>query len=458
MRKYAVAVLIISMIALLGFVYISTYFQPVDSLIRPPQAEGENLSIQLAFSEAVGKDYLLKQPINGKYRSAYTFIDLTGDKNDEVIVFYSKSNDLGIVRMNVLDKEQDEWVSIADFQSVHNDIQELEFADLNGDGTKEIIVGWTVFGESYSKLITVYQINGGHSDVNIESVYVDYYSMFRVADIDCDGNEDILALKYATAGNTAEYTASFITYEENSIKVKGSFTLDNSISSVAAVNFDTEKSDNAKRIFIDGHKVDGGMVTDCFTWQEADNNFMRYNVAGVGVSALSLRTSAVLCSDINSDGMVEVPCEEYLANISPETPVSANAKTTNNLGPSLINWVSVSEDSAETLERHIIMSQYGYSFRFSEKWLGNVSVINDPQKGILTFWSVDYKDGVAQKGKRLFSIMTITEIDLETIGEISFTYSQLTQLKGKLYYSKIYDAGVDYGITNKEIKSRILAG
>ena len=54
--------------------------------------------------------------------------------------------------------------------------------------------------------------------------------------------------------------------------------------------------------------------------------------------------------------------------------------------------------------------------------------------------------------------MTITEIDLDTIGEISFTYSQLMQLKGKFYYSKIYDAGVDYGITKKEIKQRIIAG
>ena len=104
------------------------------------------------------------------------------------------------------------------------------------------------------------------------------------------------------------------------------------------------------------------------------------------------------------------------------------------------------------------MSQYGYRFRFSEKWLGNVSVSNDPRKGILTFWSVENIDGTIVKNKKLFSVMTITEIDLETIGEISFTYSQLMHLKGNFYYSKIYDAGVDYGITKKEIKQRIIAG
>ena len=104
------------------------------------------------------------------------------------------------------------------------------------------------------------------------------------------------------------------------------------------------------------------------------------------------------------------------------------------------------------------MSQYGYSFKFSEKWLGGVSVINDPQKGVLTFWSVDFKDGVPVRNRKLFSIMTLTDIDLETIGEISFSYSQITQLKGRFYYSRIFDAGVEYGITKKEIKQRIIAG
>ena len=458
MKKYAMAVIIVSLIALLGFAFVSTYFQPVDSLIRPPQAEGENLSIQLAFEKAVGDDYLLKQPINGNYRNAYTFIDLTGDNNDEVIVFYSKRNELGIVRMNVLDKTDGEWVSIADFQSVHNDIQEIAFADLNGDSSKEIIVGWTVFGESYSKLITVYQINTADDRVNIESVYVDYYSMFRVADINCDGYDDILSLKYVTAGNTAEYTASLITYSKNSIKVSGLYTLDNSISSVAAVNFDFIEDENIRRIFVDGHKIDGGMVTDCFFWQKEDKDFSQYSVAGVGISALSSRTSSVLCRDMNSDGIIEVPSEEYLPNITSDNPTNVNARTTNNLGPSLINWMSVNSDSAKIIERHIILSQYGYSFRFSEDWLGKVSIINDQQKGILTFWSTENKNGVIEKGRKLFSIMTITEFDLETIGEISFAYSQLSEIKGKLYYSKIYDAGVDFGITKKEIKNRIIAG
>lgn len=449
MRKYAVSVIVVSLIALLGFLFITTYFQPVDSLIRPPKVEGENLSIQLAFEESIDGDYVLKQPLSGEYRSAYIFADLTGDNDNEVIVFYSMSNELGIVHMNVLDKIEDNWVSIADFQSVYNDIQEINFADFNGDGIKEVIVGWTVNGESYARLMNIFQFSVD-KDIVISPIFTDYYSMFGVYDIDSDGNDDIISIKHATVGNVAEYTASLLKYKENNIHAEATFNLDSSLSSVAAINFDSTENENIKRVFVDGYKIDGGMITDCFLWKSQDKVFERYNIAGSSISSISSRTKSVLCSDINNDGTIEVPSEEYLPDITDDGAA--------NLGQSLINWVSINENSAEIIDRHIILSQYGYRFRFSENWLGNVAVTNDADKGILTFWSVKNIDGITVKNKKLFSVMTITEIDLDTIGEISFTYSQLMQLKGKFYYSKIYDAGVDYGITKKEIKQRIIAG
>lgn len=449
MRKYAISVIIVSLIALLGFLFITTYFQPVDSLIRPPKVEGENLSVQLAFEKSIDGDYVLKQPLSGEYRSAYIFNDLTGDNDDEAIVFYSKSIELGIVRMNVLDKIDGEWTSIADFQSDYNDIQEINFADLNGDGTDEVIVGWTVFGESYAKLMTVYQFSG-ESSIEIKPIYSDYYALFKVFDVNSDNSDDIISVKHTIIDNSAEYTAALLSYDADKIVVKGTFVLDSSLSSVAAINFDSVENKSGKRIFIDGYKIDGGMITDCILWKEVSDDFERYSVSGGSIASLSSRSASVLCSDIDGDGIIEIPSEEYLPNISDSDP--------NNLGQSLINWIRVSDDEAKVVDRYIIMSQYGYRFRFSEKWLGNVTVANDPRKGILTFWSVENIDGLIVKDKKLFSVMTITEIDLDTIGEISFTYSQLMQLKGKLYYSKIYDAGVEYGITKKEIKNRIIAG
>ena len=453
MKKYGVWLIVLSLIALMGFVIVTTTFQPLDSLMRPPKVEGDNLSIQLAFEEKVGTDYILKQPISGNNRSAFNFIDLTGDKKEEVIVFYAKADNLGIVRMNVLGKINGEWSSIADFQSVHNDIQEVEFADLNGDGNKEIIVGWTVFQDSYSKLISVYEISSNKKAVRIYPIYGDYYSKFKVADFDRDGDNDILTIKYAVAGDSAEYTGTILSYEGSSMAERQSFLLDKSVNSVAAINLDY--IDNTQtRIFIDGYKADSGMITDCFLWNTTDNELNRVYVSGNSVANLTSRTSSVTCKDINSDGRIEVPMEDYLPNIGADDL----AKSSNNLGTSIITWLWFQGDASELIESHIILSQYGYSFIFNRHMLGNVSVINDTQKGLLTFYSLKYEDSLARKDEPLFSIMTLTDFDLDIISELSFNYSLIDQVKDKYYYCRIYDGAEAYGITKKEIKNRIILG
>lgn len=453
MKKYGIGLIFMSILALIGCITVTTSFEPLETLMKPPKVEGENLSIQLAFEENVGEDYLLKQPISGNHRSAYNFIDLTGDKNDEVVIFYSKTDDLGIVRMNVLDNIDGKWISVADFQSVHNDIQEVEFADLNGDGKKEIIVGWTVFQDSYSRLICVYEINSDDNDVRIYQIYSAYYSMFKVADFDANGKSDILTLKYAMAGNSTEYTGAVLSYDEGTLSERKSFSIDKAVNSIAAINYDYF-NDNLTRIFIDGYKTDSGMITDCFLWDTANDTFERAYVGGNSISSLTSRTSSVICKDINSDGNIELPREEYLPNTS-EDNISAGG---NNLGMSVISWFWFYGDETEFVECDMILSQYGYSFILNNHMMGNVSAENDTQKGVLTFYSIKNIDGVSVKNEPLFSIMTLTDFDLDALSEISFHYSLIGQNKDKYYYCRIYDAADEYAITKKEIKNRIIVG
>ena len=454
MKKYAFWLAFLSLLAVTGFVIITTTFQPLDSLMKPPKVDGENLSVQLAFEENVGTDYILKRPIKGSYRSAYTFIDLTGDKNKEVIVFYSKADNLGIVRMNVLINNDGQWESIADFQSVYYDILEVDFADLNGDGNKEIIVGWTIFEDSYSKYVRIYEISKNENSYKIYPIYGDNYSMFKAVDIDYNGVTDLLTIKHNAVGGLTENTASFLVYENRQVSEKASFVLDRSINSVGAINYDYLDDSKQTRIFVDGYKNDGGMLTDCFVWNNGSDGFARCFVSGNSVASLTSRTTAVFCKDVHSDGYIEVPMEDFLPNISGNNTLDEADKP----GTSIITWLWFNGNEAELAGSHIILSQYGYSFWFEQSWRDNVSVENNAEKNLLTFWSIKYVDGSYVKDKKLFSIMTLTEIDLETISELSFNYTLIDQSKDKFYYCRIFDAGYEYGITRKDIKNRIILG
>ena len=84
MKKYGIGLILLSVLALIGCVVITTVFEPFDTLIKPPKVDGENLSIQLAFEEKVGTDYILKQPISGNRRSE-NFLALVVEKCQRVL-------------------------------------------------------------------------------------------------------------------------------------------------------------------------------------------------------------------------------------------------------------------------------------------------------------------------------------------------------------------------------------
>lgn len=451
MKKYSAGLVIFALILAAMLVLLISAFKPINSLIKPPKVEGENLDIQTAFEKYASDDYLLKQPIKGDYRSAYTFIDLDGDDDNEVIVFYSFKSEIDIVRMNVLDKVDGEWESIADFKSLHNQIQEIEFADLNGDKYKEIIVGWATYQDDYSKLLSVYRISDESGEVSIESVFDDSYSLFRVMDIDCDGKNDILNLKYFATGNSAEYIAAFLSYDNDAVVEKGSTVLDRSISSVTAVASDYNDKSSLRRIYIDGYKVDSGMATDCFSWNKENNEFQRYLIDGMTVSAVTSRTTSVMCDDINSDGIVEMPVEEFL----PASNVISSERTTVQ-SQSLTRWVQLVDDTAQTIEYHLINSAASYSLLFDEKWLGKITVENDTETGVLTFHELKNENGEFIMGEPYFSIKTVSQE--ETVSYFTSNYDYLDNNKNHYYYYRIFSAGKEFGITSKKIEKSLIMG
>lgn len=453
MKKYSVGLVLVAIILAVALFLLVAEFKPIDSLMKPPKVEGENLAIQLAFEESVGDKYLLKQPLKGDYRSAYTFIDLDGDTEEEVIVFYSGSQAIDIVRMNVLDKSEGRWHSIADFESLHNQIQEIKFADLNGDKLKEIIVGWTTYQDNYSKLLSVYKIARTDSGVIITPVFDDSYSHFEIMDIDSDGKKDILSIKYLAVSNTpeAEYRATFLSYTESGVTEISAVPLDRSIASVTSVVSDYDSEKKLRRIYIDGYKIDSGMATDCLYWNSADSLLDKFSFGNVSLSAISSRVTGVLCSDINGDGVIEIPTEEFLPAgnvISPERTTESDQ--------SLIKWVQISGGYLNTAEYHLINSQAGYSFRFNSDWIGKVTTENDLSKGVLTFCQLRNVGGQLVRGAPYFSIKTVT--DENSVSYFSTDYDYLLNNKGQYYYCRLYDNADDLQITYKKIKNAMILG
>ena len=178
-------------------------FTSMDSMMHPPKATGTKAEIQEVIEENAGEDYVLDYPKSGNNRSAITMYDLDGDEIEEAVVFLTVKPDTtdATTHMYVIDEAEDEkWKIVGDFTNKNNDIDCLEFSDLNGDGLTDIIVGWNTYtvnqnnlycymngkkemkeintGETYTSLVTGNFIDNSKSEImtmNLTTTDTCYY-------------------------------------------------------------------------------------------------------------------------------------------------------------------------------------------------------------------------------------------------------------------------------------------
>ncbi|MBQ7834199.1 MAG: hypothetical protein IJ385_00285, partial [Ruminiclostridium sp.] len=124
----------------------------VEGLLSPPKLDEEQSAIYNALTLSKGGDVHLKYPVSGQYRSAFVVKNIDDEETDEAIVFYETSNvtDGGSsLRLNFLDKQNGEWVSVYDFAALGSEIEKVRFADL-GDGGVSVLVTYTIQNSSDS--------------------------------------------------------------------------------------------------------------------------------------------------------------------------------------------------------------------------------------------------------------------------------------------------------------------
>lgn len=448
MRKYIFALLVFLMSVVFIILVTEYEFESLDSLMKPPMVEGENREIQLAFEKFTGGNYKLITPLKGKYRSAYTFVNLNNDDTDEVIVFYSDKEENDLVRMNVLGKNTlGEWMSLADIETNHSDVEQIEFADINGDKIKELIVGWTVFQNEYAKSMNVYRTTFSEGFYAFESIYNSAYYDFRVLDVNCDGQKDILKIDYSKKLDKNEFKAVMLGYTDNEIKEATSVNLDFSFSSVISVTSEYLSNENRRRIYIDGVKHESGLLTDCIYFDSKTGELKKEASGRPALSVRSSRISNIVSDDINNDGLVEIPFEEEL--LGSEVIYDDNMQNKTQL---IIKWKHI--NSNDTLCAEILNPVYSYSFRIEKDMINRFTVVNDLENGKLTFYTLKYGSYGFTKGEKLFEIIALPSA--EFTDEPDYRYKLLAESHGYIYYCRIYEIGEENGYTRSFMKKNLI--
>lgn len=424
MKKLILAALIA--LICLSLVGCSLNLSSVESLMRPPKLSGESRLLQQAFEKSVvlSDSIIMKTPINGDYRSSYLMYDFENDGVDEAIVFYSDILEDNLSYASVFKMVDEDWQFVSKIKGKCEDVYEVNFADINGDGISELCISWSTpnsvdiinssnFIMSNNRVLTVYSYDGIVTPLLKSENYTDMY----LGDFNNDKSDEIFIVNVDLSDLEKKTVCRILGFDDNysvsldySVPVSGMLEIYNIITDSVVIDDEAHT-----RIFVDGAVSEIGVITEIIDIkQESFDITLPIYELNQSNQPVTLRDSIVLSADIDDDGIVEVPTLEkfpYALKVSDESNEHSSLNLT--------VWSEIIGSDSLVDFKCIFNGNQNYYIKINDDFLKNVSAIYNSSDSTLSFYYVDYNGTFIEE---LFSIRAFLKLDWE---ENNFNYNRL---------------------------------
>lgn len=300
-KKICVLPLTVAMlVSLSGCLFIGS----TEDLYSMPELPDEYVELDAQIKDIIDSGCEYAAPTSGANIQSIQLIDLDADGTAEAVACFRNNSDEKPLKIYIFRVDGSNYEQEAIIEGSGTAIDRIDYADLNGDGIKEIIVGWKM---STEKAMTVYSMRGGQATDIMEAPYAKY----TLTDIDADGKKELVTVR---SDNEGGCTANLYMWngdsEELESSAKLSMTLSGLSSAVAGLTTGA-LSNGSPALFVSGAFDDVYNVTDVLSYK----NGAMVNITmsdRTGVSSAMYVNRSLLPTDINGDGVTEVPSPEAL--------------------------------------------------------------------------------------------------------------------------------------------------
>ena len=293
-KKIIIAFLVVAAVVLLtGCLRITA-----DELYSLPEVSEEYLRLRAHINVLLNQGAEFAPPTRGPNRQSVQLVDLNGTGTNEVIAFFSDPGESALM-IYIFEFFDGDYTVVDIIQGVGTEIESVRYVDMDGDGVKEIVVGWQM--GSALRYMSIYSMSGFH---NQEIVGPVEYTEISVFDITGNGTEDVIVLRMPTQETGA--VAEVYSLMQDGEIVREETRLSNGIESISRI-LTGRLIDDTPAVFIDseGTFENGSLVTDVLAIsEESFSNISLVTESGLSESTVRHRMSS---SDINKDGIIKVP-------------------------------------------------------------------------------------------------------------------------------------------------------
>lgn len=407
-----------------------------DSLLRPPKTTGDEAEIEQLIDECAKSGYTLKYPKSGTYRSAIIMNDLDGDGTDEAIAFFRETDDVTKIHMLVMYSDNDEWKLSSDYITETTDIDSVDFSDVNGSGSLEILVGYATYTPNVNFLSCYTYEKGTTAEIKSGQ----NYSSFYCGDFNSDSKNEIMMLSLFTTENEAKATMLDYSKDNNSLYAKATVVMDPNVVKYGNIVL-SDFGENTKGIVVDGVFANEELCTQIIYFNK-ELSLLRNPLYKEKVKNVTQRSCTVISDDTDEDMNVEIPTVQKLPYSKNELIDTVAEKLT-------WNNFSVQNEALSAKSNMIANYNFSYALKMPDKWLNNtVTAILNPDENSMTF----YEWNKTKLGNELFEIKVFSTADWD-IGKNNEEYTLI--YKDNIYAYTFINTNTksQYSMTDDEIKT-----
>ena len=395
-------------------------------------AEYTALDSEINAILAEGAEYAA--PTSGRNIQPVQLEDLDGDGQEEAVAFFRNASDEKPLKICIFSADGESYRQTALIESSGTSIYSIAYSDLNADGHTELIVGWRVTTDLLA--LVVYTVGNGGAVELLRTNYVRY----AVTNLNQDQTQELVVLRAVDeSGSVADY----YTWQNGELQLRSSARISITMAELSQQGRLTSGTleDDVPALFVTGVEESAWTITDILTIRNGD----LINVAlsdATGVSSVISAFRSLYPTDINGDGITEVPCPVNLPDRDNEDAEVYQR----------IDWRSYNSQG----EPRSVLSTYhdmedGWYFLLPEAWTGQIAVARSvvPDEASVTFYRLG--DAQAQPFLQITAI-TGSSRGIKAVRGSRFTLSRQAETT---YTAELLEGnnGWSLGMTEDEVRA-----
>lgn len=391
MKRIILFVLVLALSASLS----GCFLDPAENLYAIPKQPEEYYELQKAIEEAMPEGTTYCTPTSGDNQQAVQLADLDGDGSDETIVFLKTA--AGSLTVCIFSRREGTYRLLASLECAGSSFDHVEYVQIDGEPGNELVFG-RLISDQVAQTLSVYALRGDTAQELLTANYSEYIT----ADLDADGNRDLLLLR---ADTEQTGVAEYYHWQDGQIVRAREASMTTSVTAVKRI-ITGKMCQEVPAVFVASEYGEGMIVTDIFALRHGE--FCNLTLADGNTTGVeTVRDYYVYSTDIDDDGLIELPRLIALRELEGD-------ETSKNR--SLICWYNLLPSGTEQVK---CLTYHSYSGGWylivPQRWAQTLAVTRVAVSGTTLGFRFQLVSG--GKTTALFTLCAVSKDDTKRIAE-----------------------------------------